>query len=78
MTPEEMRGHAEDIILSHVRDVECLSIDEHLEDALAGMTGAEADEVCRKVDDLIRTATVTVEWDDQGEDVDAEEVGPST
>jgi hypothetical protein len=61
MTPEEQLSYAKELILSHAKDVEFLTIhetyeykhDEELsnEDAFA-------------VDELIRAAKVTVEWVD--------------
>lgn len=59
MSPEEIRRHATDIILDHARDVEFLSISEHLEEL--DLTGDEHDAACHAIDEAIRTATVTVE-----------------
>ena len=60
MTPKEIRNHATNLILGHARDVEFLSISEHLEDL--DLPEAEHDEVCKAIDEAIREATVTVEW----------------
>lgn len=60
MIPEEIRKHATDIILSHARDIESLSISEMLEDL--ELPEAEHDELCEQVDKAISAATVTVSW----------------
>lgn len=55
-----LRQAAAAIILDHARDVEFLSISEHLQEL--GLPEAEHDTACESIDELIRTATVTVDW----------------
>jgi hypothetical protein len=62
MTPEEIRDYATELILDHARDVEFLSISEHLADLDLELSDDEHDEACKAIDDLIRVATVTVEF----------------
>jgi hypothetical protein len=59
MTDEELKDYATDLILSHARDVEYLSIFEMAEE----YTGGEiSDEDAGKVNDLMCKATITVEF----------------
>lgn len=59
MTDEELKDYATDLILSHARDVEYLSIFEMAEE----YTGEEiSDEDAQRVDDLMCKATITVEF----------------
>lgn len=58
MTETEIRELATELILDHARDIEWLTIGEMLPE---GLTHAEHDEAKRKIDDLIRRATITVE-----------------
>lgn len=60
MTPERIRQHATEIILDHARDVEFLSISEHLEHLWLPVD--EHDAACVAIDKLVRTATITVEF----------------
>lgn len=62
MTPEEIREHASTVIREHVTDVEYSSIDEMLDDELDGLDDDQRDEVCRRIDDAIRAAKVTISW----------------
>lgn len=60
ISPDEIRRQATGIILDHARDVEYLSISEHLEKL--DLPEVEHDAACEAVADAIRTATVTVEF----------------
>ena len=63
MTADEIRQHAEEIILDHARDVEFLTIAEHLADR---DIDDPDDDTARAIDDMIRKATVTVEFPESG------------
>lgn len=60
MTDDELREYATTVILDHARDVEWLSLFEMAEEHLDG--GEISDGDANEVMDLIRNATITVEW----------------
>jgi hypothetical protein len=62
MNKDQIRKHATEILLDHARDVEYLSISEHLDDQDLGLSIPEHDAACREIDEAIRAATVTVDW----------------
>lgn len=59
MTADELRQHAINLIVSHARDVEFLSIAEYLADE---EIDDPDDAVARAIDDLIVGAVVSVTW----------------
>ncbi|QUH01419.1 hypothetical protein HUO13_11905 [Saccharopolyspora erythraea] len=59
MTEEELKAYAKELILEHAHNVEYLTIHEMAEDyAPNGISDADA----KKVDRLIHSAKVTVDW----------------
>lgn len=64
LTQEQIREHAEEIILAHTEDIETLTISEMLVDALEGASDEEHDRVVREVADAISEADVIVTWPD--------------
>lgn len=62
--PRTARQIAEQIILSHVEDIEWGSIGEMMEDEAVELGQPAWDELRDEVDDLIRKAVVTVSWTD--------------
>lgn len=66
MTPDEIRTLAAKILLDHARDVEFLSISEHLEELDLPEDEHAAAQV--SVDEAIRTARITVEWPEEASD----------
>lgn len=61
MTPEERREAATELLLEFARDVERMSIREHLADSEHANEYDDAD--VNEISELISTATITIEWD---------------
>lgn len=65
MTPDELRDHAAAIMIDHARDVERMSIREHLqEEDVDDPDGA----IANAIYDLIAKAAVSVDFPPQGGD----------
>jgi hypothetical protein len=64
ITEDTIRAKARELIMSHVTDVEFLSIGETMQDdpRFEGLTDAEFDDVSERIDGAIGNAAVTVAW----------------
>lgn len=60
LTDAQLREHATEIILNHARDIEFLSISEHLEDLDLG--DEDHDEATAAIDALHSQATINISW----------------
>ena len=71
LTPAQVREHARALIADAARDCDDgLSISEHLFDHFEGdppeMDGPTVDALIADIADAIRTARITVDWDEEG------------
>lgn len=71
-TPDQLREHAAEIMLDHARDVEFLSVAEHLADQEIDDPN---DDLAREIHDLIHTADITISWPDDS--TAAEQIAPA-
>lgn len=62
MTPDQIRHHATELILDHAREVWMWTILGHLAEEVPALPVADRSEPARAIADLIRTATITVDW----------------
>lgn len=64
LTPAQVREHARALILAGARDWKPKTIGET--SALFGVDGEDYHDVTNAIADAIRTARITVDWDEEG------------